>query len=71
MAEEKEIYITSVSYGYVRDPTSKAQRWIVEPSEEKNVIALRNAANGQYLNTQEAKNFGKVSSIPSRSSLAT
>ncbi|KAK3676502.1 hypothetical protein LTR78_003778 [Recurvomyces mirabilis] len=76
MAEEKEIYITSVSYGYVlawqsagspsyavvqvRDPTSKAQRWVVEPSDEKNVVALRNAANGGYLNTQEAKNFGKV-----------
>ncbi|KAK5118418.1 hypothetical protein LTR62_002932 [Meristemomyces frigidus] len=76
MAEEKEIYIVSVAYGYVlawqstgspsyavvqvRDSNSKAQRWVVEPSEEKNVVALRNAANGEYLNCQEAKNFGKV-----------
>ncbi|KAK5678566.1 hypothetical protein LTS10_009010 [Elasticomyces elasticus] len=39
---------------------NKAQRWVVEPGDEPNTAAFRNAANGQYLNCQEAKNFGRI-----------
>ncbi|KAK5737814.1 hypothetical protein LTR17_006462 [Elasticomyces elasticus] len=76
MSDEKEIYIVSVSYGHVlswqpkgspsyavvqaKDGDNKAQRWVVEPGNESNTAAFRNAANGQYLNCQEAKNFGRI-----------
>lgn len=76
MADSKAFYITSVTHGFVlakqnnNSPTGVVvenkgdqgdeEKWTIEAGDEPNVIALKCAANGEYLHADGNTNWSKV-----------
>ena len=72
----KAFYVTSVSNGLIlaNQPNSKPsgvvasnrgdkgddEKWIIEAGDKPNVVALKNASNGQYLRAEGGKNGSKA-----------
>lgn len=72
----KAFYVTSVSNGLVlaNQPNSRPsgvvaancgdkgddEKWIIETGDKPNVVALKNASNGQYLRAEGGRNSAKA-----------
>jgi hypothetical protein len=72
----KAFYVTSVSNGLIlaNQPNSRpsgvvaahcgdkseGEKWIVEAGDKPNVVALKNASNGQYLHAEGGRNGSKA-----------